>query len=315
MARYIGEKCPVCGGIFTEEDDIVVCPQCGAPHHRDCWFKTGKCAFSENHGAFEWKPENDFRENNGFNPKDTPGEICLNCGANNPPNTLFCPSCGAPRNVRPDEAQNANPFVRFNKPFEGVEIDGVGAEDLAEFIGGSSYSYIDKFKTKRHNGFNWGAFLFGPWWFFYRKMYKLGAVFALIMAIISVTFMTPMTNFSNTYYDIAEKAAAAETQEETDAALAKMAELASSRDAKLSLLASALSCAVSLICGCIGNTAYRKYCTKTIREADYDTLREKGYFTKTIFIRRKGGVNPLGAMGAVLAYQMLLTLISMLFSV
>ena len=37
MFFYEGCQCPVCGKSFQESDDIVVCPQCGAPHHRECW--------------------------------------------------------------------------------------------------------------------------------------------------------------------------------------------------------------------------------------------------------------------------------------
>ena len=30
--RYTGETCPVCNQVFQEDDDIVVCPDCGTPH-------------------------------------------------------------------------------------------------------------------------------------------------------------------------------------------------------------------------------------------------------------------------------------------
>ncbi|MGN1051081.1 MAG: RING finger protein, partial [Acutalibacteraceae bacterium] len=46
---YIGYKCPVCEKNFHADDDIVVCPECGAPHHRSCYEQIGKCAFSEKH--------------------------------------------------------------------------------------------------------------------------------------------------------------------------------------------------------------------------------------------------------------------------
>ena len=43
--------CPVCNSNFTENDDVVVCPDCGTPHHRECYKKIGKC-FNENmHGS------------------------------------------------------------------------------------------------------------------------------------------------------------------------------------------------------------------------------------------------------------------------
>ena len=37
MPDFTQYTCPVCGREITPSDDIVVCPQCGAPHHRDCW--------------------------------------------------------------------------------------------------------------------------------------------------------------------------------------------------------------------------------------------------------------------------------------
>ena len=46
---YIGLKCPICGKPFTADDDIVVCPQCGAPYHRECYIKAGKCIYEDKH--------------------------------------------------------------------------------------------------------------------------------------------------------------------------------------------------------------------------------------------------------------------------
>ena len=34
MARYTGNHCPVCEQEFTDNDDIVVCPDCGTPSPR-----------------------------------------------------------------------------------------------------------------------------------------------------------------------------------------------------------------------------------------------------------------------------------------
>ena len=31
MFFYEGQSCPVCGKAFAEKDDIVSCPECGAP--------------------------------------------------------------------------------------------------------------------------------------------------------------------------------------------------------------------------------------------------------------------------------------------
>ena len=45
--------CPVCNNKFTDEDDVVVCPECGTPHHRDCYFSNGGCFNEEKHNSEE----------------------------------------------------------------------------------------------------------------------------------------------------------------------------------------------------------------------------------------------------------------------
>ena len=55
---YRGQHCPICGKEFCDGDDIVVCPECGTPYHRECYKTAGHCVNEERHGEnFEWKPE------------------------------------------------------------------------------------------------------------------------------------------------------------------------------------------------------------------------------------------------------------------
>ena len=54
MGNFINAECPYCGRKFAEGDDIVVCPECGTPHHRECYKEHGSCANEERHGSFEW---------------------------------------------------------------------------------------------------------------------------------------------------------------------------------------------------------------------------------------------------------------------
>ena len=55
--RYSYEKCPVCEKEFANDDDIVVCPLCGTPHHRDCYKKNGECSNYDKHSeGFHWTP-------------------------------------------------------------------------------------------------------------------------------------------------------------------------------------------------------------------------------------------------------------------
>ena len=39
MPKYYGCPCEGCGEPLTLQDDIVVCPDCGAPYHRTCYEK------------------------------------------------------------------------------------------------------------------------------------------------------------------------------------------------------------------------------------------------------------------------------------
>ena len=51
MPDFTQYACPVCGQKFHASDDVVVCPQCGAPHHRTCWKEEGRCHFQSAHGT------------------------------------------------------------------------------------------------------------------------------------------------------------------------------------------------------------------------------------------------------------------------
>lgn len=98
MFFYEGQSCPVCGQPFQETDDIVACPQCGAPHHRECWKKEGHCHFAAAHGTSEqWKrPERQpgSSEAPASPPAGSPGKTCPHCGKDNPEYAEFCSRCG-----------------------------------------------------------------------------------------------------------------------------------------------------------------------------------------------------------------------------
>ena len=48
---YEGQSCALCHAYLFPEDDVVCCPECGAPHHRECYNSIGKCALEELHGT------------------------------------------------------------------------------------------------------------------------------------------------------------------------------------------------------------------------------------------------------------------------
>ena len=98
---YTGLKCPVCGKPFTSEDDIVVCPECGAPYHRACYQEAGHCIFEAQHGTPDaWKPP----QQEPSAETATEGKICPRCGKKNVQTALFCDQCGQPLGENAQEA-------------------------------------------------------------------------------------------------------------------------------------------------------------------------------------------------------------------
>lgn len=192
--RYTNEKCPVCGETFTESSEIVVCPLCGTPHHKECYSKNGECGNSEKHNeGFIWKPENNPEEpqanENPYanaNPYVNPNPYA-NANANGQ-----MPPYGAP--VPPQFAVGmSNPLNAFPPELE----DGVSTEDAAAVIKNRPGTYLRKFfliKSGKRT-FNFCAFLFGGYWFIYRKMYKLGALFlAITLAVSAIPIFIPQYN-------------------------------------------------------------------------------------------------------------------------
>ena len=214
MFFYEGYTCPVCGEAFKETDDIVACPECGAPHHRACWKAQGHCFFADKHGTDEqWKrpaaqPAN--APSQGAPNAAAGRKVCPHCGENNPEYAEFCARCGqelpsdewssAPprQNVPPQQNPYAPPYqppmggygeyMPFHMPtidpYGGVPHDavigGATAEDLVSVTGANSTYYLPRFHKMANGGsklsWNWPAFLLTPYWLLFRKNYVTGAV-------------------------------------------------------------------------------------------------------------------------------------------
>lgn len=205
MNRYTDELCPVCNKPFDDESDVVVCPTCGTPHHRACWFEIGECANKSKHAeGYEWKKTKGEKIDVTFDSSTTLGDICPRCGTNNPKDALFCSKCGLPRGESPNQStpngntvyDNVPPFIHneqnsaygFPEGFSPDEqIDGVPTSEIARFVGANAKRYLHSFKKNKLIGWNWGAFIFGAYWYFFRKIYSVGAVF--IALSVSIEFL------------------------------------------------------------------------------------------------------------------------------
>lgn len=90
--------------------------------------------------------------------------------------------------VPPDNIEN--PYASPRSALDG----GPGApasempadQDLLAFVGTNGRYYLDAWRDAERGSrprWNWGAGIFGPGWFFYRKMYKAGVLLLLAFGI------------------------------------------------------------------------------------------------------------------------------------
>ncbi len=230
MPSYENETCPVCGRKFTAEDDIVTCPVCGTPHHRECYRTLGHCANEEKHGtdfsfspsdtSAEAKQNNDEKSSNNsqessnqyfYTPKQDNGNEktkCVKCGAEIDKDAPFCSKCGE-RQPSPQYREYKSPvdfgFGNISEMKTGYEnseetVEGKSVSDIANVVKTNTDRFIPKFIGNRKISWNWGGFFFGPFYLFFRKMYKEGAIFLAIKLIVSLIvqgiYAQPFTEFS-----------------------------------------------------------------------------------------------------------------------
>ncbi|MDR0904106.1 MAG: zinc-ribbon domain-containing protein [Ruminococcus sp.] len=201
MDEFKGSRCIVCGNVFTDKDDIVVCPDCGTPYHRACYKSVGSCinhALHETRGS--WKPD--------LQPEEVtaPDTFCSRCGKQNPQDALFCESCGYPLNSiimdvdeegEPTEPQDSfimyPHLINYSDPCCGLnpneEFDGVKLSEIADYVDKNTHYYIPIFKNFKTHGknisWNLSALVFPELYFAYRKM-VLPAFAALLIRLILV---------------------------------------------------------------------------------------------------------------------------------
>ena len=196
MPKYYGCPCEGCGKPLTLRDDIVVCPDCGAPYHRDCYEKLGRCIHSAAHAAgYEWK----------FPYQESELCTCPACGERTLRSEEHCRCCGAvlppegaeePADRSEDPGEGSFDYSSFYRQFQetgtpsadpmkqayeaafGKEeaMDGIPCADWASYIGPASPAYMNTYCRMQlaHSkvSMSFSALLFGPFYFFYRKAWK-----------------------------------------------------------------------------------------------------------------------------------------------
>ncbi len=185
MNKYTGLICPFCEKPFEDGDDIVVCPDCGAPSHRSCYFENKKCFYHAKHKeGYVWEMPASFRKAEAENSSNI---VCSHCNNINSPRAETCSACGAPIKSLNSSAATDNSFA----PKKDEEtISGITLTELAAYMGTNTNYFIRSFRALIHApmqmSWNLAAFFFTYFYFIYRKQYKIGAILMVISAFMAI---------------------------------------------------------------------------------------------------------------------------------
>ena len=274
------EKCAVCKAYLFPEDDVVYCPECGAPHHRDCYNSIGHCALEEFHGTEQQyqKPEEQF-DNSAEKEIQNDGDYmvtCRMCGEKYSNDQPMCPNCGTP-----DMSKMGGHFVAFDL-LGGIPADtdlgeGVTADEAKMFVGSNTHRYIPKFAGFKHGkktSWNWLAFLTPSGWLTSRKMYWLALIIATL-EIASVMLLMPF------YSQLDTSASGFEYSK----LLMENPELVSTTSFIIAYVGSAINIVLRIVMGIFGDYIYRNRVIAKVSEIKVESE------DKTLDYRKKGGVS------------------------
>lgn len=302
-----GEKCALCNAYLFEEDDVVYCPECGAPHHRECYAEVGHCALEQLHGT-----ENQYQK--PVKVKEKPAEnknsddnhmvLCEMCGEKYSASEDICPNCNTPN------------FTKTNAKFIKIDLlggvpsdmdlgDGVTANEAKMFVAANTQRYIPKFagfKLGKKASWNWAAFLFPCAWFSSRKMYSKGAIIGTLQIVFSMLLL-PMQQ-AMSYFDFSEAKNYFEMSEILMQNFDKIGTVA----IVTAFVGILLNFILHIICGIFADFSYKNRVITAVGEI-------KGEDDKFSAYRRKGGVSLTAALIGIMAVEYLPSLFAMFIGI
>jgi len=324
-----------------EDDDIVVCPECATPQHRSCWLENGHCINQDKHGTdFIWTPDSnkpeqnvpDSEPNTDFSPKTI---ICNNCGSENSAGMSFCghcgfqlnqpeknssegicpycgktidskfeicPYCGAP--ITPFSSSNFKKYSVNSGMDDNEIIGGHTVGELSIYIRTNVAKYLSKFKNiAGGNGisFNWAAFVFGPLWFFFRKIYKAGIFLLLVSACIGLIVSSASETINSIMYPYAEQITDGTISQEVMTEL--MEKIVQSTYKPISI-AFILLVILHIICALTANRIYYKKIN-----SDFNVLNQEvsDINMRRMLLSSRGGTSLLSGFCGYFTYQIILS--------
>lgn len=293
MFLFENDKCPVCEKEFNQGDDVVVCPECGTPHHRECYDSAKGCANKKLHNTdfkFQRSAVQEIQEPQAEENTDLPQP------------SLFASFSDADKTDEVNRLVNENLSEEENS--EEVQIDGVSVYDASNVIRVNINYYLPRFLKNKGLNWNWGAFFFGQFYYFFRKMYLEGFMFSVfnfgINLLVEKFFSKTLLKYINGF----------------EARLADLSPVFSSRIANMSaeskemfdslLITGIISLIISAVMAIFANRLYKKKVISTVKTVD-EKLKNGGTFAvnplmmgedvnlskedmRKLFLAKQGGV-------------------------
>ncbi len=282
-------SCALCHAYLFEEDDVVYCPVCGAPHHRECYNSIGDCALHETHGTENQydllKAKEKMQEN-----KKAVTEAAENSTQNG---DAYTPG---------DEIFRGLPPLDFlgGVPADAVIEDGVTAKEARNFVISNTARYIPKFmrlSKDRKASFNFMSFFFPCEWMLSRKMYKFGIITGVLLIISTLLTFPLQSALYNLGFSSLET-------------VSEIFEFAADNVYKINyailiaaFLGEIFNFTIRIVVGILGDWWYKKHTISKIKDIkqNSDDIAED--------FRKQGGVNIFLFMLGVLVLQYLPSLI------
>ena len=350
MFFHDNEKCPVCDSFFTSEDDIVICPVCGTPHHRECYNQLGHCANAAKHKAgFVYTAEKSSYEDSAVPSAEHESSInksvysemkqnlagkntkvkCKKCEKEINKNAPFCCYCGEKQDYPQYEQQ-----APFNPLFAGTviaddyddneTIDGKSVKDISAAVRSNTARFIGKFRKNKKISWNWGGFFFGAYYLFFRKMYKEGII-AMAVSLISslvvnglyVEQTAAFNSFFNMHYQEIMGGGSEELAEQMMAVMQPFMPAA--------MILMCVNIVISLVIALFADSMYKNKIMSVIDKVEKDMeegemLSQLGFMQKemnlppeqmrVLYLGKSGGISPFAPLTAYCLLNLFMSFIT-----
>ncbi len=326
MPLFENQTCPVCQRLFEADDDVVYCPECGTPHHRECYRLIGHCVnqglHRTNYSYFEEHKaaaDGDTAQlPGGFyipspSQQEKKGDTGESANGNTPRITMTAPS------LLPEEYEKSSEM-----------IDGESVTDIAATVRASIPRFIGIFKKQSESGkkagWNWSAFFFGSLYFLYRKMYRQGIALLCAVVLLLMGSSLLMTKLAPDTTALMQEAVTLSAQNDAEGFTAKLMEAQSASDLpKATALVYAFLGIVLLIrilAALFADRIYKSTVFRLIKSVteqldngasfqtsfmgneEFDLSQEQ---MKRLYLARKGGVSIFAPLAALLIVDLLIT--------